>query len=142
MKLEQQVASLDLSKKLKELGVLQGGAFDYYENTLHPEQPFIVLRPTVNVMESSPNWICSAFTVAELGEMLPPTIPIMHKATIPHLVIGRLENSGFWYCDYHYYYPFPEQPAYEPCVQFKADTEANARAKMLIYLIEKGIVKP
>lgn len=116
MRLEDQVCSLELAKKLKELGVKQEGAF-YWIGKL----PFDGLGKRYYELERGflPNDddVCSAFTVAELGEMLPP----------------------FWMCK-------EPNDAYvgrcnrEPHVG--AFSEAEFRAKMLIHLIEKGIVKP
>ena len=64
------------------------------------------------------HWV-SAFNVAELGEMLP--FPFES---------GPGAKGGF-------------QCSNRDGTLFKiADTEADARAKMLCYLIEKGIVKP
>lgn len=61
-----------------------------------------------------------AFNVAELGSICPPDT-ISWKGT----------ESDFYYCIYQ-----DEKDGI-----FRDLTEANARAKMLIHLIEKGIVK-
>lgn len=135
MKLEHQVCSLDLAKKLKELGVLQGGAFDYYENSLNAEQPFIVLRPTVNVMEQSPNWICSAFTVAELGEMLPSGTPSERS-----VLALEMWNYGDPKTHCVQYRRVDENGAdVIPFEAFCDTNEANARAKMLIHLLTHNV---
>ncbi len=60
-------------------------------------------------------------TVAELGEALPIDVYCMRTRELGEL---------FWKAQYISGY-----------VRIDADTEANARAKMLIYLIKKGIVK-
>ena len=60
---------------------------------------------------------CSAFTVAELGEMLPC---FDGRITMPW------HNEDGWRSHY----------CQEPL------TEADARAKMLIHLIDKGVIKP
>lgn len=135
MRLEDQVTSLELAKRLKELGVLQGGAFDYYENTFHPEHPFIVLRPTVNMMENPTSWICSAFTVAELGEMLP------REAHGFDLVIRPADGSTP--LKWHIGYVEPDHEGYEYRFERQAsDKLVDAMARMLIHLIEQGILKP
>ncbi|MEK6880067.1 MAG: hypothetical protein AABY22_10685 [Nanoarchaeota archaeon] len=65
MKIENQVSSLQPSKRLKELGVKQDSLF-YWHN--------IDTYPSIMYGDST-EWagdeLISAFTVAELGEMLP-----------------------------------------------------------------------
>lgn len=114
MKLEDQVCSLNLAKRLNEIGVRQESAF------------YWILCPLdavwgVEFWEFSmpgPIGGYSAFTVAELGGMLP---------------IGCMSTKIFddlpWAC-------VLDVPAF----RFDGKTEADARAKMLINLIEKGIV--
>lgn len=63
MKLEDQVVSLELAKRLKELEVMQESLFFWCDNWVH-SQDSVYHSPT-----SSETF--SAFTVAELGEMLP-----------------------------------------------------------------------
>jgi hypothetical protein len=67
MKLEQQVVSLELAKKLKELGVKQESLF--YWNR-HKSEISWGLSQT-NCSKISHWETISAFTVAELGELLP-----------------------------------------------------------------------
>lgn len=116
MKLEDQVCSLELSKRLKELGVKQESIFWWPgENPdYHPVR-------ALSKNEPSDYW-SSAFTVAELGEMLPVGI-ITELANLS--VKGKR-----WLCKEN------------SIVEIRAETEANARAKMLIHQIEKGLVKP
>jgi hypothetical protein len=118
MKLEQQVVSLDLAKRLKELGCKQDS---YAFWNARPNDPPVVLAGyelgafnSLNTPKRSR--IASAFTVAELGELLP-------DGTISFYDFGK------WTCQY--------QPSHK---EF-ADTEADARAKMLIYLLEQKLVK-
>lgn len=70
MKLEDQVVSLELAKKLKELGVKQESYFKYEERE----------NGHVEIYHSKPTSCAhkyySALTVAELGEMLHPRIVI------------------------------------------------------------------
>lgn len=68
------------------------------------------------------NGAIAAFTVAELGELLKPigsieTIPQTKGDTLVHFGLGKPEECFF------------------------ADTEADARAKMLVYLLENGLMK-
>lgn len=132
MKLEDQVSSLELAKKLKELGVKQESYFvwawqDGEEPSLIPEKECLYIY----------NWV-SAFTVAELGEMLPPDTPSDRGADSGNYYCAMLtDDEGNTYWD----------KKFESCETmeykiFHEKTEADARAKMLIYLIENDLVKP
>lgn len=107
MKLEDQCVSLDLAKRLKELGVKQRSYFDWwkdeYENYEVSNQSLVGRFSSIE---------CSAFTVAELGEMLPERCP-------------SYRGDGIWYSE-----------------GGRGKTEADARAAWLIYLVEHGLVKP
>lgn len=121
MKLDDQVCSLELAKRLKELGVKQNALFSWNKyGTFFTQQ----MEP-----EDSP---ISAFTVSELGEMLPT------EDEQNYTVVTYRGPSGFWFCDLT---NFKGESGLYPKV-IREDTEADARAKMLIHLIEKGIVKP
>jgi hypothetical protein len=134
MPLERQVVSLDLSRQLKELGVKQEAAFYWKHKAKHfcgnDEIPDgeAFLEPT-NYTEFPEVVDGAAFTVAELGEMLPWLSGI-----------GRLKayknSNGDWACEYSNSYKKEDDKT------FRADTEADARAKMLIHLIKQGIVTP
>ena len=131
MKLENQVCSLELAKKLKELGVKQESFFCW----AHPWEPytytadksrFILTEPSkLNIREG-----ISAFNVAELGEMLPDQYHSWHTV-----------GDGFtgWCC---VRFSEPEFEIDEHWEYGEDLTEADCRAKMLIHLIEKGIIKP
>jgi hypothetical protein len=148
MKLEDQVCSLELSKRLKELGVPQKSLFywtdvaGYHElpELPQPEPMWIIVNPISGKDEMSEDAI-SAFTVAELG------LPFSIQRQLGKGYVG----AGEWvHLFLHQYPPFEGQDFYEVGYfaggsvlshSEKADTEANARAKMLIYLIENGLVK-
>lgn len=116
MKLEQQVCSLELAKRLKELGVKQD-AILFWIKPNHPRRRVWKIVPFKGEMNLSVR-SCAAFSVAEMGELL-----------------------GF--------YPLSmKSPEGVRCFNLPRDhfesgtTEANARASLLIYLIEQGLVKP
>lgn len=120
MDLENQVTSLELSKRLKELGVKQESLFwwwqDYYG--VGAKEPFLKDHEPHN---PKGGWkYCSAFTVAELGEMLKDA---PHPAN-PNFAapLPEWSDKNGWSNEYVY-----------------ALTEADARAKMLIYLIENKL---
>src|SRR5215813_5724748 len=73
MKLEDQVCSLELSKSLKELGVKQESYFYWNEIDDNNEEgaPFTRCELLNYGLNSSYAWSFSAFTVSELGEILP-----------------------------------------------------------------------
>src|SRR5436853_6300896 len=78
MDLEKQVVSLDLAKRLKELGVKQESLFYWikHRQTAWPEPQLWFTGEIHRYNEESPNAfkidiLSSTFTVAELGEMLP-----------------------------------------------------------------------
>ena len=123
MKLEQQVTSLELSQKLEKLGVKQESLFYWYINPWNEavglaDKKEIKIRPELKE-------VFSAYTVAELGEMLKEGM----------LGSWKTYNKG-WSCKYEY-----EDDDPEPIAEVGGgDTEANARAKMLIYLLENKLI--
>src|ERR1019366_305876 len=124
MKLEQQVVSLDLAKRLKELGVRQESLVVWVNsNPAKWELRILNSNELQTVPLDEPNTY-SAFTVAELGEMLPKGY-----------VTGRskAEDSEKCFCR-------PDVGGKKLDHLTIADTEADARAKMLIYLLEKNLI--
>lgn len=109
MKLENQVVSLDLAKKLKELGVKQESLFNWYEMPGRFGSKWRI-RLSRGFLKHE---YYAAFTVAELGEMLRP-----------HL------NKDIWLSGVG-------QAMVD--AQYMID-EANARARMLIYLLENKLI--
>lgn len=124
--IEWQVCKLEFSKQFKELGVKQKSLFWW-------------VNDGKALGESSERWVCvyhrwttdipthpdkvSAFTVAELGEMLP-----VRSSSWRQL-------NGLWVADY-----FWKSGNGLPADKFQMDTEANARAAMLIYLLENKLI--
>ncbi len=129
MKLENGVCALKYSKRLRKLGVKQKSLFWYVV-----KESSLTKKPVGSLWywkeEFSGQEICSAFTVAELGEMLPRLYLSSQVAkgekpkwcVFPKIVADERANWGD-----------------ERIV--RANTEANARAKMLIHLLEKGLIK-
>lgn len=116
MELEKQVTSLELSKRLKELGVEQESLFCWEKIDWEGKNAILKYRREVSAHNG---WIISAFTVAELGEMLPDGV-----------ASGKHENkAAHKYGKYHCKW-FTKKMIYNQ----RADTEADARAKMLIYI--------
>ena len=124
MKLEDQVCSLESAKRLKELGCKQESLW-YWQ---HPWEDYCG-NPPVDLGFQVDKFILvdyyhmsfrvepfSAFTCAELGEML----PTQYYST-------QMHKKSSWSCS-----PLFPDKGYV----IEADTEAEARAKMLVYLRE------
>lgn len=155
MKLEDQVCSLELSKKLKELGVRQDGYF-YWVKPLIPEQTYLnqdkvkewpeyflsshELDKPVHIVDDEIysygcgccSWsmeICeiySAFTASELSEMIPDGILIQWDESLTR------RNDGF-VC-------MLKDKHSETSLQVHEKNEADARAGMIILLIKHGVI--
>ena len=136
MKLEKQVCSLELAKKLKELGVKQDSIFHWCWDV---ETPYILFQEELpkfankdyanrKIMTYNEAKYSSAFTVAELGEMLPN--PLEGKIIGGYKFFGSEHVGSEWECgsDKMLEHTFTDK------------FEANARAKMLIYLKENNLI--
>jgi len=126
MRLEQQVCSLELAKKLKDLGVKQESFWSWYDTIDRDDSPRLN-RSDENCSVctlAKQNWEekISAFTVAELGEMLP-------AAALGDFFRTFKMVTGTW------------EAAYGVEKTLNASTEADARAKMLTYLIENNLLE-
>lgn len=146
MKLEQQVCSLDLAKQLKELGVKQESLFYWLVviDNYYIEPEIVRGKPEhkngyYQKNEKDP-WQeigYSAFTVAELGEMLPERITI--DGEYAFISCPYYESPLGYRCWIEPVRGAPSaiQPGdNEPSLK----TEADARAKMLIYLLENNLL--
>lgn len=148
MKLEQQVTNLELSKRLKELGVKKKSLFSWVgvcdDDPEHPDE----IGYNIEITEESGkrsfyigDEIYSAFTVAELGEMLPKDV------FVPYGGYGSSSKKKRKYPQ-HLHCFFGIERAFvnytggnsQEHLTQGAETEADARAKMLIYLIENDLI--
>lgn len=144
MKLEDQVASVDLSKKLRELGIAQEGLYSWLYHTMWGS--FDISHMKVGALEllakANPEdigWgerlkqgIYSAFSVAELTVMLPKSLGLNdgHNWGFYHRHCWKGESVGYS----AYGVPSIEQDWYEH--------EAEAKCNMLIHLLEKSFITP
>ena len=95
MKLEQQVCSLELAQKLKELGVKQESLFYWtYSNMFGNITFYLQYFPEIEGGYDGLENDVSAFTVAELGEMLPEGITT-HKLSPEE---QKHLNKKTWWC--------------------------------------------
>jgi len=122
MQIEDQVCSLELAKRLKELGVKQESLFYRFKNEnlqylycKYYEQ----YSPHVN-LDIKDGY--SAFTACELGEMLPS-----------ECYCAKTKHERWSCC-----YIGDDGDDSEYCF---SETEVECRAQMLIRLIESGLVK-
>lgn len=133
MKLEQQVCSLDLAKRLKELGVKQESLYRYNQYAVDIEQGGQWELESTQHMKKyhTPPPFVSAFTVAEIGEMLPHRIKNNNGDAILHEILSFSDAAKAY------------QMCYEGDFSLYVNwdkSEADARAKMLVYLIENKLI--
>lgn len=124
MKLTSQVTNLGISKRLKELGMKQESLFwwCYKSNGVDPRNKvdhrfewFLERYPRDE--DDKVNKYISAFTVAELGVLLRKCLDQGQDYNQEDDLQGNFEHSCWW------------------------KNEANARGRMLIKLIQEGLVK-
>ena len=131
MELEKQVVSLELAKKLKEVGYPQEGLFIWKllkRSVDNPEIKYrIFLADHVFSIENGSEVI--APTVAELGEALPKTINKNHLTTCSR------SDKGYFVTYGDIIKPEDNQ------IITEAETEADARALMLLKLYKEGLIK-
>lgn len=117
MELKNQVVSLQLAKRLNELGAKQDSYFSWVDWGNVGE--YRVFHGDIRCGEPITR-IAAAVTVAELGEMLP-----YDKDWMP----TRLTSTGEWVI------------VHGSQLLGGASMEADARAKMLIYLLENDLIR-
>ena len=132
MNLSDQVVSLELAKKMNWLGFNQESVWWWNGTKCGIGGQIVGLEPMKWILSKRIKGSAidnySAFTVAELGEMLPDEV----KCTVGTAKLGT--NCK----DFVYYYK--QAPHIAICYDEVGDTEANARAKMLIYLKENKLL--
>ena len=117
MNLKDQVVSLELATKLKELGVNQNSIFCYQliqdcGSSIWPRS-----FDLIDLSKPSIDERLAAFTASELLEMLPK------------------KHANFYKCSDGYIFSVFDEP------NVSASTLADACAKMLIYLIENNLIE-
>lgn len=118
MKIEQQVTNLEHSSKLATLGIKQSSLFYWAINSYNKEVKKITMHP------DSRDIVYSAFTVAELGVMLPEEV-----------------STGKWDESFGFSVKSPLCHKIDTAENLfiKYPTEAQARAAILIYLLENKL---
>jgi hypothetical protein len=123
MNLEEQVCSLELAEHLQELGVKGKGLFSWFhkwegssDKDAGKDNVWLTTDKGYNE-----KWLCYAFTVAELGEMLPEWVECR-----------KTYDKNHWQCEW-------ERHTSSPIFKTAA-TEADTRAKMLCFLLENQLI--
>lgn len=129
MKLEDQCANKVQAEKIKELGILQKSLFYHHPNFDRPV--FGETWTTETGKTYKKTLVCNdkkgssaAFTVAELGVMLPGYYESHYRTNDEVWYCGNMDNNDEKYTFY------------------TELTEAQARAAMLIYLLENTLTTP
>ena len=110
---------LELAKEMKELGISNSYKFYWLKQACH-NKPILIPNELKFRDEDTIEYEYPAYTVGELGEMLPDSA---YSFTFINKRQWRFVCSRMKYKDL-----------------IIEDTEANARAKMLIYLKKEGII--
>lgn len=122
LELEKQVCSLDSSKRLKEFGFPQESLFYWFKPTKSilddKEKYYILCDNPCPVWMKNTHQPYSAYTVSELGELLPFTVH-MQRTTKNYKCYNKI-----------------------PCKlkTIESETAAEAMAQMLIYLAERNLI--
>ena len=139
MKLQDQVCTLPQAKRLKELGVQQDSLFDWVCLMPDPlgEKWFYEIQYKTQEPETLQELIASAFTVAELGGMLPRNFASFNCG----YDIWRVANT-FTYASGHGEDKIGKLFTGELKTYswFHGENEAQSRAAMLIHLLENKII--
>lgn len=120
MPLEQQTTSLEVSQNMEKLGFKQESLF--YVDEQDGDITYGMFTPP----NYSGHTFISAFTCSELGEMLPAYFGSHYN-----------KQWGKWTC-----FDGARSEEFTTLWVEKAETEADARGKMLIYLAENGLIDP
>lgn len=129
MELKEKTTSLELSQRLKDLGIQQDGYFKWscYDNDL---KDWRVVSAHDHVVDSQD---CSAFISDELGEILPKEC---HTAKQVRYVDGKAIWEGDYTCWADDKIPGTE----DEYPNESGETEAEARGNMLVYLLKNGLI--
>lgn len=118
MKLEDQVTSLELSKRLKELGVKQESLFYYVGEDL-------IYGISKSLREQR---IISAFTASEIFALLPSYLDLT-------------KEEGYYDYFIHQCIDEQHQIAYDSTPYFSSTSLSNCAAEVLIHLIENNLME-
>lgn len=152
LRYEDRFSSLELSKKLKQLGVRQDSEYQWsnYEfldadnvGWLKFPAPVVVCGLPYNCEPPGDLEWCAAYTSAELGQLLPPELNINGK--IHSLVIWSGTHPEFshvrsWSINYKEIVPRGKESIFGLQTIWSYLNEADTRARMLVSIIEGSLV--
>jgi hypothetical protein len=159
MKLKDQVITREQAERLKELTVAQDSFLVYFTATSHAgicqrggmNSSRFVWQITGQPYEAEDIQTVAAFTVAELGIMLPEWLHTRgkeyrliqwHNVPEQYEEKGRDPDLDDEYCEeWRIAYRHNHKQAGEIGENMRAPTEAQVRAAMLIHLLESNLVK-
>ena len=128
MEREKQVCSPELSIKLKELGLRVESLWYWFIDDIRDNSAWC-LDTDMNINDDG---IYNAFTVSELGEMLPCLIK--KEVNDFYLNFAKYSKDGDWWCKYKVL-----DGSESFAINGKTLTEASA--KMLCFLLESNLIK-
>ena len=133
MELKEQLTSLNPSNRLKVLGVKQDSQFYWDEESLASNY-------FIHNKDYKWNKRTSAFSVAELGEILPDKLIVerTQKESGCFLSICKSDYLNNWRVGYYFRTETNYLKQYKGC-EFSNEKLADALALMLIYLIENKL---
>ena len=141
MKLENQLTSLEPSKRLKELGVKQNSAFYWINDRKNATEEISTLR-NIKIPAFAHNHLFhySAFSVAELGEMLPENIFKKNKLSNKQSCLFLQINKQLYSTGMNYVCTYCNSDNL-PIYHASSEKLADAMAEMIIYLLENKLIK-
>ena len=140
MKLEDQVVGVEIGRELRKLDVNQDTLFSHFQY----DEWNVVIRETREIFSAHNKFqfnenrlICAAHTVAEIGLELPSSVEFGNKKY--YLYATRTEKGKWFNLSDHY---VAYQDIFGNCYLHseRDDNEANARAKMKIWLLKRSDV--
>jgi hypothetical protein len=129
MNAEKQVVSLEIAKKVNGLGVKRESLFSWKCND---RTGYFALTYGIKPSDAEDTVDIPAYTVGELGEMLPERIQKRAGRGYDGLQIWKWGSD--WNIEYHEVFDTPQVRILDNL------KEADSRGKMLIYLIENKLV--
>jgi hypothetical protein len=133
------VTNLELSKKLKESGFPQDGSVFYWICNPDTDKYVLVYQPNVDIKA----WRgFAAPTASEIGEKLPAKIINPSTRNLDNLYFNFAHKGNDSKQDVRTGYTVEyHTPFSYPLIRITSDTEANARAKMWLYLKKHNLLK-
>jgi hypothetical protein len=128
MTIQQQVCTLEQAKRLSQLGIRQGLSVFFYDTYVDNQRLVMNSTPEDGYLPDPDNTCFSAFTVAELGVMLPENINCFKSN-------GKFEVSA-----HKWQYPVKQIQEGFNFFVVKGDTEAECKSAMLITLLKQNLI--